>query len=311
MYCYAHNCSNSKRSFPKVAFYKVCQKRDLAIRWIKNSGRLELLEKSSDFWYQNVHFCAEHFEREMFLNPDVSEPLLKIDAVPTIFVFPPLKKLLKSRHIEIRKKAKATVDYYNECMLKKQSEEENRLKEQTQPEAAPSNEETNVVPNDVPVSSNQGVNEAIVREEAESVDGELVDLEDCEQSRAIQAPAAENNRDSQLEQIGLDLSCEDIWPEDSETVPGQTKEASPTEPSEPSPMELGEGEETDQNAEQSESPKEKGPDAIDASIQEKIKNAVDEIGIAIKEKKVKDKLKGRALPEASLQSQLNSKKRAF
>jgi hypothetical protein len=97
--CSAVNCSNSSAKFPDLAFFRVPKNPKRCKKWIVNSRRQDLMNKSAQYCYTNIRFCTEHFEKHMFLDPKSSR--LVWNAEPTVFEIPnpPPLSLPKRRHL--------------------------------------------------------------------------------------------------------------------------------------------------------------------------------------------------------------------
>ena len=84
--CQAPNCTNSMATVPKIRVRNLPADRDRAIRWMKNAGRHDLLERFPDRFPQTIVFCDDHFEDHCFNVPSsrVTSTLTRM-AVPTLF----------------------------------------------------------------------------------------------------------------------------------------------------------------------------------------------------------------------------------
>ena len=89
-FCSAINCINSAAAC-SLSLFRVPKDPKRSREWIQNSGRRDLMDKSPIYCYNNIKFCADHFEPSMFMSYKRNS-LIKT-AVPTLFVD---KKTLKS-----------------------------------------------------------------------------------------------------------------------------------------------------------------------------------------------------------------------
>ncbi len=79
--CSAPNCKNNATKNKGLSFRT--PKGERGKKWIVNARREDLLEEPSEYLYENIKFCALHFERSQFMN-DKRNSLVR-DAVPTLF----------------------------------------------------------------------------------------------------------------------------------------------------------------------------------------------------------------------------------
>ncbi|XP_054269382.1 THAP domain-containing protein 1-like [Macrosteles quadrilineatus] len=87
--CSAFNCTNRAQKGTGISFHKFPHHDpDLLKKWVLSMKR----KKFTPSKYSRL--CSKHFTQESYqLRPNASYPLLKEDAVPTVFDFPPhLKK---------------------------------------------------------------------------------------------------------------------------------------------------------------------------------------------------------------------------
>ena len=86
-HCSAIGCTNTRYKTPHLSFFR-CPKKDpeRCRKWIINSRREGLIDKSLEYLYMNIFFCALHFEQCMFMNTKNNR--LVWNAVPTLFDVP-------------------------------------------------------------------------------------------------------------------------------------------------------------------------------------------------------------------------------
>jgi hypothetical protein len=84
--CSAVNCSNRKEKMPHMSFFRVPKNAERSKKWIINSRRKDLEDKSVQYCNTNIKFCADHFLKTMFIDPLCSK--LVWNAEPTIFKIP-------------------------------------------------------------------------------------------------------------------------------------------------------------------------------------------------------------------------------
>ena len=67
-WCSALNCTNNSCQNPGKKFFCCPKDKKKCKKWIQNSRRQDLLDKSTDYCYVNIYFCADHFEDSNFMN---------------------------------------------------------------------------------------------------------------------------------------------------------------------------------------------------------------------------------------------------
>ncbi len=94
-YCSAINCYNTRERNPGLSFFRFPKDQKRCDLWIQYSRR----EKSSaEYCYKNLTLCANHFEDEMFTNPQKKSRLTQ-NAVPRLFDVPNLPKVKARRQL--------------------------------------------------------------------------------------------------------------------------------------------------------------------------------------------------------------------
>ncbi|XP_069687973.1 THAP domain-containing protein 2-like [Periplaneta americana] len=90
--CSAINCSNSKKRRPELSFFRFPKDPERCKKWLINSRREDLMNKDEVYLYNNIKFCALHFEKTQFMNENKNK--LIWNAVPTLFDVPNKPALL-------------------------------------------------------------------------------------------------------------------------------------------------------------------------------------------------------------------------
>ncbi|CAB4032325.1 THAP domain-containing [Paramuricea clavata] len=85
-WCSAVNCSKNKSSNPELSFFRFPSDPARSKEWVNLCRRLDLMDKTKKYWYNNCKLCSDHFEDCMFYN-DLRNRL-KSDAKPTLFEIP-------------------------------------------------------------------------------------------------------------------------------------------------------------------------------------------------------------------------------
>ncbi|GLH09911.1 uncharacterized protein LOC103507797 isoform X2, partial [Gryllus bimaculatus] len=88
--CYEVNCSNNKGRNPDLCFFTFPKDPERCRKWVINSKREDLLQKTSDYTHRNCRLCSNHFEDSQFMN-SIKNSLIKT-AIPTLFSISNLPK---------------------------------------------------------------------------------------------------------------------------------------------------------------------------------------------------------------------------
>ncbi|KAF6210090.1 hypothetical protein GE061_015846 [Apolygus lucorum] len=82
--CAAYSCSNKCQKGNGISFHTFPKDPELRQKWV-------IATKRKDFSpTRDTRLCSMHFSADAYqLRPNASYPLLKSDAIPTIFDFPP------------------------------------------------------------------------------------------------------------------------------------------------------------------------------------------------------------------------------
>lgn len=86
-HCAAINCSNNSKAFPNLHFFRFPKEETRCRRWIINTRREDLLDKTAVYCYGNLTLCEKHFEDVNFMNANTRNRITK-QAVPTLFDLP-------------------------------------------------------------------------------------------------------------------------------------------------------------------------------------------------------------------------------
>ncbi len=78
-FCYNHT---NRRT---VAFFRVPKDSERSHQWLINSNRRDLIGRGVEYMYENIKFCADHFEEQMFMNE--KKQSLTPKAAPTLFIW--------------------------------------------------------------------------------------------------------------------------------------------------------------------------------------------------------------------------------
>uniref|UniRef100_A0A1B6ECT7 Uncharacterized protein n=1 Tax=Clastoptera arizonana TaxID=38151 RepID=A0A1B6ECT7_9HEMI len=85
--CLAHTCFNSRNLRPHLVYFHLPKSEKLCEIWLKNAGRLDLLQMPLDVVKKNYFLCEEHFEDKWFRKVQFKGSLnYFLNPVPTIFV---------------------------------------------------------------------------------------------------------------------------------------------------------------------------------------------------------------------------------
>uniref|UniRef100_UPI00358FEABB 52 kDa repressor of the inhibitor of the protein kinase-like n=1 Tax=Myxine glutinosa TaxID=7769 RepID=UPI00358FEABB len=105
-HCSAINCSNRQSKRPDLSFFRFSKNMERCQRWVQNTRKDDLLNRSPVYLSNNCRLCAEHFEEDQFSNR-MTKNRLKWNAVPTLFNVPNPPKALSTP----RKSPSPLVDY--------------------------------------------------------------------------------------------------------------------------------------------------------------------------------------------------------
>ena len=109
-WCSAINCTNNRAANRDMSFFRFPKDKDRCKRWVINSRRQDLLNKSSDQLFKSNVLCANHFENSQFTSLKKIR-LKRQKAIPTLFSISnppariqPMRKLPTKRRASTVKK---------------------------------------------------------------------------------------------------------------------------------------------------------------------------------------------------------------
>ncbi|XP_065062256.1 THAP domain-containing protein 1-like [Rhopilema esculentum] len=118
-YCAAVNCNNNRKSCPNLQFYRFPSDESRCRKWVQNSRRQDLLNKSTAYLNKNCYVCSKHFEKEFLPKFVNARSRLSKNAIPTLFDVPNPPPIVgskrappKPRQPGISKKQKLDLDNY-------------------------------------------------------------------------------------------------------------------------------------------------------------------------------------------------------
>ena len=86
-WCSAINCTNNRMANSGMSFFRFPKDKERCKRWVLNSRRQDLLDKSADHLFRSNVLCANHFEMSQFTSPKKIR-LKRQKAIPTLFNVP-------------------------------------------------------------------------------------------------------------------------------------------------------------------------------------------------------------------------------
>ena len=139
-FCGAIKCTNSSKKHPEKHFFRVPKDPERCRKWVQNSRRHDLLNKSPEYCYNNIRFCSDHFEKVMFQNDRCER--LNWNAFPTLFDVPnpPLTATPRRQLVEriplpvqpsprVKAKTQETLSYIEKCKAEIRKRREERSSE--------------------------------------------------------------------------------------------------------------------------------------------------------------------------------------
>ena len=64
--CSAAGCTNNRRFVGGVSYFHCPKDRELAKKWVVTSRKPYMINEPAEKCYNNIHFCAQHFEKALF-----------------------------------------------------------------------------------------------------------------------------------------------------------------------------------------------------------------------------------------------------
>ncbi|XP_067132215.1 52 kDa repressor of the inhibitor of the protein kinase [Centruroides vittatus] len=140
-FCCAIDCTNSYNKCLGLSFFRFPRDKERCRKWILNSGRVDLLDKTTEFLYSTCRLCELHFEDTEFAT--IERNKLSITAVPTRFGLATLiprssePKSFKPRRPKIRSRKKVIgEDDAPQRQLRRLSETNGKFMENWNPETS-------------------------------------------------------------------------------------------------------------------------------------------------------------------------------
>ena len=118
-FCSAIGCTNKQSKTMSV--FRCPKDPDRCKKWIVNSRRQDLLPVKTDYCYQNIRFCQDHFENRFFMNSEKNS--LVFNAEPRLFDIPNSPKIPSSRREIIRIPMESRSELREAERVKKKAEE--------------------------------------------------------------------------------------------------------------------------------------------------------------------------------------------
>ncbi|XP_056592138.1 uncharacterized protein si:dkey-250d21.1 isoform X2 [Triplophysa dalaica] len=104
--CAAASCKQSTDQSNVFFFFRFPLDPNRCKQWVSNCSRPDLKNKTPEYLHKNYKLCSKHFETSMLRQQSTAKPILKDDAVPTIFDQPTNKdKAENSSRKRTREKA--------------------------------------------------------------------------------------------------------------------------------------------------------------------------------------------------------------
>ncbi|KAA0704066.1 52 kDa repressor of the inhibitor of the protein kinase [Triplophysa tibetana] len=104
--CAAASCKQSTDPSNVFVFFRFPLDPNRCKQWVSNCSRPDLKNKTPEYLHKNYKLCSKHFETSMLRQQSTAKPILKDDAVPTIFDQPTNKdKAENSSRKRTREKA--------------------------------------------------------------------------------------------------------------------------------------------------------------------------------------------------------------
>ncbi|XP_013863381.1 THAP domain containing 12a [Austrofundulus limnaeus] len=129
--CAVQNCLGGKLASQPIFRFPHDPQR--CKKWVENCQRKDLLEKPAEHLYRYYRLCGKHFDTSAF-DGDVPGTVLKVDAVPTMFDFPPQLQTEQVKHGKETAKDDETVGGRGRKRIKKSPPEAPQEDTQAAPE---------------------------------------------------------------------------------------------------------------------------------------------------------------------------------
>ena len=102
-HCSAIGCTNNRTKAPHLSYFRCPTDPARSKKWVINSRREDLLDKTVAYCHNNIWFCGLHFERNMFMNDQRNK--LVWNAVPTVFDVPNPPKSVTDKRKPLKRSA--------------------------------------------------------------------------------------------------------------------------------------------------------------------------------------------------------------
>ena len=104
-WCSAINCKNNRLTNRDMSFFRFPKDKERSKRWVLNSRRQDLLDKSAEHLFRSNVLCANHFEMSQFTSTKKIR-LKRQKAIPTLFNVPnPPEKIQSKRKSPVSRKS--------------------------------------------------------------------------------------------------------------------------------------------------------------------------------------------------------------
>ena len=104
-WCSAINCTNNRLGNKDMSFFRFPKDKERCRRWVLNSRRKDLLNKSAEHLHKSNVLCPNHFELSEFTSLKKTR-LKRLKAIPTLFNVPnPPNKIISTRQCPKQRKS--------------------------------------------------------------------------------------------------------------------------------------------------------------------------------------------------------------